>query len=207
MKTLIISAVLLLSTLLYAQEDNKVYRTTSLNFEISALSLRSFYGGIGSKTWLSESWTMYTSIGGRYSKNTTEATGNFTEGYFKSTSVIINVGFETHFSDIDDDISPYLSAALSGSYNKSSHLNSYDTTNSNIIWKEYKRSEYGIGINFGIGIEFWITKRISLSGQHLLAVNYSWGKDESDMEDFVYRSINNINLHSGTSAIILAIYF
>lgn len=182
-------------------------RITSLNFEISALSLRSFYGGIGGKTWLSDSWTMYSSIGGRYSKSTTEATGNFTEGYSKRTSVIINVGFETHFSDIDDDISPYLSTALSGRYDKGSHLNSYDTTNTNIIWKEYRTSNYGIGINFGIGIEFWITNRISLSGQHLFAANYSWGKEESDREDFVDRSINNVYLQSGTSAIILAIYF
>jgi len=207
MKTLIISVVLLLSTLLYSQEDNKVYRTTSLNFEISAVSLRSFYGGIGGKTWLSDSWTLYSSIGGRYSKHTTEATGNYTEGYSKATSVIINIGFETHFSDVDDDISPYLSASLSGRYEKQSSLNSTDTTNSNTTSNEYRSSNNGIGINFGIGVEFWITNRISLSGQHLFAVNYSWGKEESDREDFIDRSINNIYLHSGTSAIILAIYF
>lgn len=207
MKTLIISVVLLISTLLYAQEDSKVYRTTSLNFEFSAVSLRSFYGGIGGKTWLSETWTLYASIGGHYSKSTTEATGNYTEGYLKKTSVIMNVGFERHFSDIDDDISPYLSVALSGSYNKSSNLNSYDTTNSNIIWKEYRMRDYGIGLNFGFGIEFWITKRISLSGQHLLTANYSWGKEESDMEDSVDRNTNNFGFRSGTSALILAIYF
>jgi len=207
MKTLIISLVLLLSTLLYSQEDNKVYRTTSLNFEISAVSLRSFYGGIGGKTWLSETWTLYSSIGGRYSKRTIEATGNYTEGYSKTTSVIINVGFETHFSDVDYDISPYLSASLSGRYEKQSSLNSTDTTNSNTTSNEYRSSNNGIGINFGIGVEFWITNRISLSGQHLFAANYSWGKEESDREDLVDRSINNIYLHSGTSAIILAIYF
>jgi len=206
MKGSILLIIVLLTVPVFGQKEDKPYKTTALNFEANFISLSSFYGGIGGKTWLSDSYTLVASVGGNYSSNTIDAAGNITKSEQTRTSVILNFGFEKHFQ-MADNISPYLSARLSGSYEKSTSLPSWDTSNTNGTIKESKDSNYGIGFNLGFGVELWLTNRISLSGQHLFSAYYYWGTIVGYHEDSPEQDKRSFRINTGTSAIILAIYF
>lgn len=206
MKGSILLIIVLLTVPVFGQKEDKPYKTTALNFEANFISLSSVYGGIGGKTWLSDSYTLVASVGGRYSSSTIDAAGNITKSEQTRTSVILNFGFEKHFQ-MADNISPYLSARFSGSYDRNTLLPSRDTTYSQDDIKESKESTYGVGLNIGFGVELWLTNRISLSGQHLFSANYSWGTSVSLNADSPDRDKSSFRINSGTSAIILAIYF
>lgn len=206
MKSLLIIFLAFITIQLNAQENEGVYKTTSLNFEISALSLESFYGGIGGKKWLSDSFTVIVSIGGGYSSRSIDAVEDISEGIDKTTSVIINLGFEQHFK-LDDNISPYFVERFSGSYLQREYQPSVGPTNIFLTVRGSKSNEYNIGLSVGFGVEFWVTNRISLSGQYLLGVFYGWGTEGSISADRPDQDLTTFSVGTSTSAIILAIYF
>ena len=205
MKNLLIFFLVLITIQLNAQENEGVYKTTSLNFEISTLSLQSFYGGIGGKTWVSDSFTLVASVGGGYSSRSRDAVEDFSEGINKTTSIILSFGLEQHFK-LDDNISPYLVERLSGSFDQWNYQPSVDTIYFSTM-KESKSNQYTIGLSLGLGVEFWVTNRISLSGQYLLGAFYGWGTESSTSVDRPDQDLTTFNIGTSTSAIILAIYF
>ena len=206
MKHFIIAFLLFIPTQLFAQENEEVYKTTSLNFEINTLSLRSFYGGIGGKTWLSDSFTLVASIGAQFSKDVAEQTTELTEGESESIVIRFRTGIEKHF-DMSNNISLYLPAGVSVGYGNSQYTSRIEKDTIMSV-PEAQFNDYHFSADVGMGIEFWLSKRISLSGQHLFSFTYSSSKSTyKNYEDRENRSYHTFSFRTGTSAIILAIYF
>jgi len=206
MKHFIIAFLLFIPMQLFAQENEEVYKTTSLNFEINTLSLRSFYGGIGGKTWLSDSFTLVSSIGAQFSKEIYDQTAELTEGEMESFTIHFRSGIEKHFN-MGSDISLYLPFGISLGYGNSNYTHRIEKDTTMII-PEAQLRDYRLSADIGLGIEFWVSKRISLSGQHLFSFSYTTSKTTyKNYEDRENRSYHTFSFRTGTSAIILAIYF
>jgi len=209
MKRLLIVFAVIFTLPLLAQQEDKPFKTTSLNFEISALSLQSFYGGVGGKTWLSDSFSLIASIGGGFNTEKTDPTSSSTKGKNESYSVILTLGAESHFN-LKDNISPYIAFQLSGNYSNQKYLPTiiYDyTLPPTPDIKEAQNYQYNIRLAIGFGVEIWLSKRISLAGQYLLGGGYFWAKEGSTTINVLDRNKSGYTFGTSTSAIILAIYF
>ncbi len=206
MKRFVLIFVVLFTLPLLSQQKDKPFKTTSLNFEINSLSLQSFLGGIGGRTWLNDSFVLLASVGVGYNSNTTEETENRTEGIDKTLSTGLNFGVEHHLQ-LSDNISPYITGRLSGFYSKQNFQPSVDTTSFYNEIKESVTKKYTVLLGVGFGVEFWLTNRISLAGQYLLSFSYGWGTTGSIYPDDPDRDTSSFAFGTNNSAIILAIYF
>ena len=192
----VIFLVLFLSTLNLAQQDN--YKTTALSFSFNGLNLSNYYGGVGGRWWLTDSTVFNLSIGGSAFNRKFKATEDLEEGYEKNTSFTFGIGMEGHLLE-SDNISPYY--AFRGSFTLSNRFykSSYDSFESSDKIVSYN-------IEGGFGVEYWIFKRISLSGQHLFNLRFDDGKrttsPNTDSQD-----ISGFYFGLGTTALILSIYF
>ena len=192
----VILLVLFLSSLSIAQQDN--YKTSALSFSFNGLNLSNYYGGIGGRWWLSDSTVFNLSIGGSVFNRKFRATEDLEEGYEKNTSFTFGIGMEGHLLE-SDDISPYYAFRGSLSLNNRFYKSSYDSfENSDKI--------FSFMIEAGFGVEYWIFKRISLSGQHLFNLRLDDGKrttsPNTDSQD-----VSGFYIGLGTTALILSIYF
>jgi len=158
--------ILCLPIFLLAQENNN-YKTIALSFNFNGLNLSSYYGGVGGRLWISESTVLNASIGGSINETEYKKTDEYDKGLTKNKYLDIGFGMENHFTPADD-ISLYLSTRLSFGLNDQY----YRSPNSNY---EYADKFYSYNLGFGLGVEYWIFGRISLSGQHLFNAYYGTG--------------------------------
>ena len=204
MKYLIISIVVFISQIIFPQQNQENYKTIALSFEVYALSLRDFYGGIGGKLWFNDKLALVASIGGGITKSEIDYNRNQSSRNSEETinSLIFGAGIENHFI-ITDDISAYIPVHISFRLEKSNYESSTDTSNA---IREVNFNSNSLNFDFGFGAEFWITKRISLAGQHVFNLFYNWDSitsSEYTGED----KRTSYGLRNGTSALILSIYF
>ena len=189
--------IIFLSFISFAQSDN--YKTKALSFSFNGLNLSSYYGGVGGRIWLSDNTVLNASIGGYISERDYEKTETLDKGIQKNKSLIIGIGMENHLEDLAD-FSPYFSTRISYSltdqYYRSS--NGYSAQNN---------KTNSVNLDFGFGIEYWINKRISLSGQHLFYLGYTTGEQSTGNLGEENQNIKGFNVGVGTTSIILSIYF
>jgi hypothetical protein len=189
--------VICLPIILLAQEENN-YKTIALSFNFNGLNLSSYYGGVGGRLWISESTVLNASIGASINETEYEETEQYDKGLTKNKYFDFGIGMENHFI-AEDDISLYLSTRLSlgltDNYYRS-HTSDYETTE--------KSFSYRLG--FGLGVEYWLFKRMSLSGQHLFNAYYATGEYHYFNEDAA-RNTKGYGVSFGTTSLILSIYF
>ena len=196
-KLFFISLLFVLSIFVFPQDKN--YKTTALSFSFNGFNLSSYYGGVGARFWITDSTVFNVSIGGSYSQKEYNATENLEEGYEKNSSIVLGIGFESHYT-ISDNLSPYLS--FRGSYT---------------MYNRYYRSGYddyesidkynSFGFDFGLGVEYWIVDRISLSGQHLFNLHIDNGERTVNGMENETQDISGFGVGFGTTSIMLSIYF
>ena len=186
----------LLSIFVFPQ--NKNYKTTALSFSFNGFNLSSYYGGVGGRYWISESTVFNASVGGLISEREYEETENLDNGIEKSKYLNIGVGMENHFT-VEDDLSPYLSSRLSFGISEQYYRNY------NSMEQIYKTYSYNLDI--GLGVEYWLIERISLSGQHLFNLSYETGQRTVGGYESETQNINGFRVGFGTTSIMLSIYF
>lgn len=150
--------VFVLSIFVFPQDKN--YKTTALSFSFNGFNLSSYYGGVGARFWITDSTVFNLSIGGSYSQKEYHATENLEEGLEKNSAITLGIGFESHYP-ISENLSPYLSFRGSYTMYNRYYRPGYDDY-------ESKDRINSFSFDFGLGVEYWIVERISLSGQHLL---------------------------------------
>ena len=189
--------IIFLSFFSFAQSDN--YKTKALSFSFNGLNLSSYYGGIGGRMWLSDNTVLNASIGGYINERDYDKTETLDKGIQKNKSLLIGIGLENHLEDFAD-FSPYFSTRISYSltdqyYRSSSgYFLQIDKTNS-------------VNLDFGFGVEYWLNKRISLSGQHLFYLGYTTGEHSTGNPGEENQNIKGFNVGVGTTSIMLSIYF
>jgi hypothetical protein len=200
MKRFILLILILISGYSYAQDQN--LKTKALLFSFNGLNLNSFYGGIGGKVWLSDYTALNCNLGLSSRNNTTAGNAGRTEGEERNKSIFFGIGIEKHFDGIEN-LEPYLVGRIEGSYTDRDYNPSVPIEY--ISWGSRSITR-GISIQTGFGVEYWLADKISIAGQHLFAFNYSTGSNRN-YEENVAQKIINRGLDTGTSSLILAIYF
>jgi hypothetical protein len=114
----------------------------------------------------------------------------------------IQFGTEWHFDQVDS-FSPFVAAAVFGRYESRSTEYVYPQ----VPIEETVTNTTSVGLNLGLGAEYWITKRFSLTGQHLFQVSYSKGTQEYKRVVAANSDTRGFNLGLGTSSLILTLYF
>jgi hypothetical protein len=196
-KLLFFSLFFVLSIFVFPQDKN--YKTTALSFSFNGLNLSSYYGGVGGRFWTTDSTVFNVSIGGSYSQKVYEATENLKEGFEKNSSLTFGIGGEIHYPT-SENLSPYLS--FRGSYTMNSRYyrpGYYDY--------ESKDRINSFSFDFGLGVEYWILERISLSGQHLFNLHLDNGERTVGGVENETQDISGFGAGIGTTSIMLSIYF
>jgi len=185
------------SIIAFAQSDN--YKTKALSFSFNGLNLSSYYGGVGGRIWVSDNTVLNASIGGYINETDYDKTETLDKGIQKNKSLTIGIGLENHLQDFSD-FSPYFSTRISYS-----HTDQYYRSSSRYFLQDNKTNS--INLDFGFGIEYWIDKRISLSGQHLFYLGYNKGEQSMGYPNDENQNTKGFQLGFGTTSIILSIYF
>ena len=169
-----ISIIFLIFTLTFSQnlfcQTDTLAGRKGLLFSFSGLSLG---GGLGGKYWLSSKNALRLNIEGYYTNNPDS------RYYVYSVSTLL--GIENHFESTNI-LSPYIGSSLG-------FTQSY--ANSNI---SYSRTLDLIGF---VGIELWIYRNITLSGEQVISLSYS----KNMWTTSYFYSINVL-----TSKLLLSIY-
>ncbi len=115
------------------------------------------------------------------------------------TDIRLSLGIEKHFKSLKK-LSPYIGGKIGV------RLKKYDeyekTTDKSKIERKNPEYSYSVGVLFGV--EYWITKNISLSGHHGIDLLYSsYTAEENGIK--TYES-SSTNIYSSTSCLILSIY-
>lgn len=189
---------LCLSSFLCAQENNN-YKTIALSFNFNGLNLSTYYGGVGGRLWISESTVLNASIGGSISERESLESEEIDNGLEKNKYLILGIGMENHFP-VTEDLSPYLSTRLSFGYSDQ-YYRYYNSSN------EYQDVIYSYYLGIGLGVEYWIFDRISLSGQHLFNAYYEAGHRNTNGSATIVQEVKGYGLAFGTTSLILSIYF
>lgn len=196
-KLICFSLFFVLSIFVFPQDKN--YKTTALSFSFNGLNLSSYYGGVGARFWTTDSNVFNVSIGGSYSQKEYQATENLEEGLEKNSAITLGIGFESHYP-ISDNLSPYLSFRGSYTMYNRYYRPGYDDY-------ESKDKYNSFGFDFGLGVEYWIVDRISLSGQHLFNLHIDNGERTVGGTENETQDLNGFGVGFGTTSIMLSIYF
>jgi len=191
----ILSAVILSCSSLVAQDTSindttEVEKTKALVFTFSGLNLG---GGLGGKYVLSHHVFLRASVSGRFqSHRYDDARPDSTPSLTKDTRM--QIGWSIDFCyrlEIDKNFSPYLGLGVGSNWEKDE--NEYASIRSS---RTDSYTLYGPNAKIFFGLEYWLTKTISLSGEQSL--NFYYIKS-------TYSTI--LSLDNSTSALLLSVYF
>jgi len=186
------------SFLSLAQESSN-YRTNALSFSFNGLNLGSYHGGVGGRHWISKSTVINASIGGTIYERKYDETATLDKGLEKTKSLYVGIGLENHLES-SNDFSPFVSYRFEYGFNDRYYRGAYSTN-------ENRDRTNSLNIDFGLGVEYWILNRISLSGQHLFNARYEFGERSTGGTPNEIQKIKGFQTGLGTTSIILSIYF
>jgi hypothetical protein len=205
LKALLLS-IILLTSLASSQTESEYVKTTCLQFGFNGLNLAAVNAGVGGKTWTSEHTALGLSIAGSHSFDRSDPNPSQSGTTVTRTVLQIQFGIEGHMMQ-SDNFSPYITGALFARHETYwyEHRGVYvfDTNESHT-------KKTSIGVLFGVGAEYWITKRLSLAGQHMFQLSYTSGTEEVQEYSALTKSaqtLQGVNIGLGTSSLILALYF
>jgi opacity protein-like surface antigen len=198
----LLSAVLLMTTAA-AQPDSEYLKTRALQFSVNGLNLGSINAGVGGKVWTTERTALALSIAGIHTYDKSDPNPMQSGTTLTSTMVQLQIGLEWHTGQ-SSNFSPYIAGALFARYEHRQYEYSAPSFNSPEVTDSKKTN---VGLCFGLGAEYWITQRLSLSGQHLFQVSYTSGTQEYDATTSSTQATHGFNVGLGTSSLVLSLCF
>ena len=186
-----------------SQTESEFLQTKCLSFSFDGFNLNALNGGIGGKIWTSDANAFTLTIAGSVSSTKEDGNAQYTEQKQSQTYVRLQAGLEQH-CNMASGFSPYFAEGVFGS------LQTYKYTYSAIppsTGSESKRVTNSVGIVVGFGVEYWLTKRISVGGQQLFQGSYQFGSQNDGSSTSQDRNTSGFSTSLGTSSLILSIYF
>ena len=184
-----------------AQAGPEQLKTKALSFNFNGLNLNGLNGGVGGKLWLSESRALVLGVGGSVSSQTTEASDSTNVDDQNSASGLnVSVSVEEHLTP-GARISPYLVGGASLGFSRNDR--EYGPA---ISPYKSESSSTSLGLHAGVGLEYWLTSRISVAGQQLFSGSFSFGSTSSGSGSQTEQDTRRFSLGLGTSALILSVY-
>ena len=213
---LIPSIIAVLTASLFSQniqeeKTNELKRKNALLFSFDGLKLSSFNGGFGWKKWTSNSRAVVGKFKILLSKDKEERTEALSGSESSQISFELTFGVEKHLSTVNR-LSPYLGGQIGIGYEESdnkiipSEALSYYRFNEGYR-NESERRLISFSLQIILGIEYYLKKNISLSGQYSFGGYYGFGKEKtvSNIVDGE-QDISKIHLGIRSSSLILSIY-
>jgi len=177
-------------------------------FEFSGLSnlgVAPFHGGVGLKYYLASMMALRGSIGVGYYSKTTKGDPGYTDEKESTTDVPIGAGLEYHVLNAKN-VSMYLGGELGVGLSSASTSQSVPVGNPE---RTTSGSTTTIGIGAILGVEYFISQSMSISGEYRLAFSTSSGSVEQKSGGVsVKRDLpTETHLGTGTATLTVAIYF
>ena len=202
-RILTFACILMISTSTYCQTGAQYLKSKALQFSFNGLNLSSFGGGVGGKLWIDDCNALSLAIGGTHSYDNSDPNPQQT-GQTNSQSIVqLQFGVEVH-SSVSNEFSPYVTGAIFGRYESRSSKATYPWTSTS---QESKYRSTNIGLLVGFGAEYWISNRMSLSGQQTFQLSYGIGSQEDISSVDSKQNTHGFDVGLGTSSLILAVYF
>jgi opacity protein-like surface antigen len=206
--------VLLITVQLFAQENEPgvIERSgmRALLFNVNEFNLTSFNGGIGLKEWTSNRAVSFGMIRGSFSKTKKDKTENLSGSEGTQISGGFKLGREIHFM-LGNDLSPYFSFALGFDYEKTKNkIESYrrfDYFYVSTSSEEVQTEAFSIALEVSLGMEYFITDKISIGGQYNLAALYKGGEEKIKTYYEDKRDFSEFKIGLTSSSFILSFYF
>jgi hypothetical protein len=168
----IIAILLITNQEAFSQTDTMAGKK-GLMFSFSGLNLG---GGVGGKYWCPNGYALRAQINGNYMKRIGQS--------YESDMVSLSLGIEKHI-DVSSELSPYCGASLA--FSRTSDLDIYYN----------KLISYAVNVYGFVGVELWIHKSISLSGEQGLLLTHSTSENKQ----------STLYLRTSTSSLTLMVYF
>jgi opacity protein-like surface antigen len=193
--------LVLCGALSVAAQSSEPLKTKALSFGFNGLNLGGVNGGIGGKMWISSQQAVTLNVSGAYSSQLRKAIDSTRIDEEQTNSEVnLVVGMEQH-ADLGRGFSPYVMGGLSIGYGYSESRDG-STTNP----YRYENRATLMGVRAGVGLEYWLTPRVSVAGQQLVMGNYSFGTYRSGTASLPSRDMRQFSFGLGTSSLILSVY-
>lgn len=194
------------------EEDAPLLRGSNraLSFSFDALSLRGLDGGVGGKLWIGPGTALRLSFDFLIESDEDVAVDAVDDGL---SAVRGGLGFmvEWHSAHLGR-VSPYLGTGFSVGAGASSRTTRFSAP-SDRVQTRFKTTALDFSILAALGVEWQITRRVSLSGEHQIGANVLLGTTER-IESFTNApevvndgDTRQFSFGTGTSSIIVSIYF
>jgi len=158
--------------------------------------------GLGGKVWIKDNLTLGTSLLiDDQSIKMEFPTEDLADRKIDNTNIKVSIEVENHFKSLKK-ISPYIGGTVGIKMEK---FYQEDQAPSNPNTEKSKRQCYFTGLL--LGVEYWITDHISLSGSHYINFIYSNNKEEDDYGRKRELETTSTKINSSTSSLIISVYF
>ncbi len=183
----------------------------AISFTFDGLSLDEIDGGVGGKWWLSTNTAMRTSIDLSVVSDEDIVEGVSDRG-LSAVAAGLSLLIEWHSADFGR-VSPYLGSGFSIGGSASSETLDFGGT-SPLARRKIKSSALDFAVNAAFGVEVRISRRVSLSGEHLFGARvHNGSRDVTETfrdgtaETFTKGDLRGFTLSTGTSSLIVSVYF
>lgn len=196
MKALLFLTAIFLAPVVALSQSTEPMKTKALSFGFNGA------GSLGGKIWISSQEAVTLRVGATTSSRTSEATDTINiDEESRQLNLNLSAGLERHLA-LDHGISPYVAGGVTVGYDL---YNSKDGTKANPY--EYESSSTSLGAYAGVGVEYWVTRRISIAGQQTVTGTYSIGKYSNGSPGTPDDETRSFTIGLGTSSLIASVYF
>jgi hypothetical protein len=186
-----------------------------LRFTVKGLDhirLGTVNGGVGFKRWVNSNTALRGDVGfGVYHTTQKSTDPLYTDGKTKNSEFSLDAGVEFHFA-AGQKVSPFFGGGINFETSTSKH--EYSILKNNPVagtYKLYKSSSSGFGAEAFLGVEFFMGKYLSLTGEYDLGLSSSTQKSQSETVGGVNQQpeakTTYFNLGVSSASLILTVYF
>jgi len=173
-------------------------------FEFDGLSFLNVYeyaGGLGFKTNLGDLALRTSLLFGNISSEGAHQSPNFGD---KQSELELGLNLSLLYSLADETVSPYVGLGFGFGYSKykESDAHASDAT----IFYEYEESGFSIGVGLLLGVEVFVVKNLSISGEYQLGFESFSATSPSPIGEDIKLSASNMGIRTG-GMLILSAYF
>jgi opacity protein-like surface antigen len=186
-----------------------------LRFTVQGLDyigLGTVKGGVGFKRWVNSNMALRGDVGFGFSHSTQNSTNTLlTDAKSKSSQFSLDAGAEFHFA-AGQKVSPFFGGGIN--FGTSTNKYEYSILKNNPVAgtsKLYKSSSSSFGAEAFLGVEFFMGKHLSLTGEYDLGLSSSTQKSKTETVGGVNEQpeakTTYFNLGVSSASLILTVYF
>lgn len=183
----------------------------ALSFSFDALSLRGLDGGLGGKFWIGSGTALRLSFDFRVDSNEDVVEAEGVDDGLSAVRGGLGFMVEWHSAHLGR-VSPYLGSGFGVGASASSRTIDFGPSNERARTR-IKNDALDFRILAALGVEWQITRRVSLAGEHQIGAFVELGSTER-IESFraapevvTMSDVRRFSFGSATSSIIVSIYF